>query len=280
MYHNGGRAVASASSTRYDRGVQKVDLIVDGVVVNVDQRSNSPALIARVVSRMQTAKRIEVRRHAATPPPPLPNPHERRRLGHVVFFAQVTEEAIAGMVSLPADWTAAVTADRAYRSPLLDRLIAELKSRDRTPRPWCDCREPDGEPKGTPYREALKMAADYGLGEPIGQAESSAELKHALDNGARDIVANPNAWTPDERADVTAGILAGELAVTGEMLEPDPAYSARGVPIYSVTYFVGFDNDRYIPLSAFLAASSEAQRGTFCVYHGAALRSPDWPLLR
>lgn len=260
--------------------MQLVDLLVDGAVRNVRQRSDNPALLSRLTRAVQTAGRVEVRRAAATPPAPTPAGRLDALLHNVVFVAEVDDDAIAGYEATASKWSLAVTADHAYRSPQLLALIAKAKDLHRPVHPWCDCREPDGDPPGTPFRDAVQMAHELGLDEPIGEAESSAEFDHAIAHGARLVIGNPNALDQARRDLATSRIGAGTLAFTGEELEPNPNYSAAGVPIASVTIYVGPGGDVYQPVDVFAPALSPAQRETFCVYHAAALRPADWSRLR
>lgn len=263
----------------YAPSVQRVDLYVDGKLRNVRQLSTNPALTARVVSAMQSARTVELRRSEAPASPPPPPPARKRRLRNVVFFAQVTEDSIAGMLSLPREWTAAVTADLAYQTPELVQLIAACKAHGYPIRPWCDCGIAGGNPPGTPYSAAVQMQAHYELGQPIGQAENSGELRRAIGAGALDVIGNPNEWTAAERESVGEMIAAGTFAVSGEMYRVDPGYSAQGVDIASVTWGIGLDADSYTPALDYAHASSPEQVSTACVYHGAALRRADWQLL-
>jgi hypothetical protein len=254
-------------------------LIVDGRTWNTRQRSDNPAFVGRVTRAMQTAGRVEVVRSAAVPPaPPASSPLELAAR-NVVFVAEVDDGAIAGYLATGRRWSLAVTADHAYRTEELAKLIAAAKDQHRVIRPWCDCREPDGDPAGTPFRDALAMARELGLDEPIGECESSAEYDHAIAAGARILVGNPNALDPDRRRDAAARIGAGTLAIIGEMYVPDPNYSAGGVPIAGVCYGVAPGGGVHTAVVDYLAASTPAQRETFSVYHAAGLTAGDWRLL-
>lgn len=259
--------------------MQRVDLLVDGKLRNVGQRSSSPALLARITRAIGSAELVEVRRSSSTPAPaPLPGLAMLAR--NVVFFANVTGDAAGAFLALPARWRGAVTADEAYHSAELEALIAGAHKQGRPLAPWCDCREPDGDPPGTPFRAARAMQARYGLGEPIGECESSTEFDHALAAGARLLIGNPTALDAGRRAEAGRRIAAGTLAIIGEMYRPDAGYSAEGVDIASVCYGVALDDGAHTPVSAYLEASSPAERATFGVYHAAGLEPADWRELR
>lgn len=214
---------------------------------------------------------------AATEPDPL-----REAAQRIVFFAEVDDDAITGFLSTPPDVKAAVTADWAYRSYMLDRLIAEAKEQERVIHPWCDCRLPDGDPPGTPFSEAQRMQADYELAEPIGQAESVAEYKHAIFAGTRIVIGNPRQLKEENPLilrDAIGRVNRGTLAFIGEVLEPNGNYSAEGIDIASMCFYTGLDEDRYQPLASFFAVMPAWSLETCCVYHGRACRPADWRLI-
>jgi hypothetical protein len=259
--------------------VQRVDLSVDGVKRNTGQRSDNPAFIRRVITAMQAAKHVEIVRSSSPAPTPAPSSALELAARNVVFVADVDDDVIAGYLSTPARWSLAVTADPAYRSDELVKLIHAAKGAGRVVRPWCDCREPDGDPAGTPFREAVAMARDYDLAEPFGECESVTEYDHAIAAGARLLIGNPNALDKVRRDAATARIAAGALAMIGEELHPDAGYSAAGVPIASVCIYVGPGAGAYYPVADYLAVLTPGQRATFCVYHARAMWPPDWRLL-
>lgn len=227
----------------------------------------------------QQDRRDEYRRtHQPPPAPPLPGMLElvARR---IVVFANVTQDSASRFLELPPVWRGAVTADPNYQGGLVDALIAAAHDQGRLMHPWCDCREPDGDPRGTPFRAAQAMAVRYAMAEPIGQAESDAEYRHAIAAGARLMFCNPSALSPLVLADAIARARAGELAGIGEMYRPDPSYSGQGWPLASVLYGVALDDGAYCPAVVYTAASTPTQRATFCVYHAAGLRDADWRLL-
>lgn len=259
--------------------MQRVDLIVDGSVRNVRQRSDLPALQQRILAAIQTADRVEVVR-SAPDHPPSPTPHPLAELAqHLVFFAEVTMESIDAYLRTPSHWRAAVTADLAYHSPELELLIAEAKRQGRPPSPWCDCREPDGSPPGTPFRDAVTMQNHYGLAEPIGEAESSAEWRHAIDSGARLVVGNPSSLTQLEIGEATRLVTGGRLGFIGEVYRPDPLYSARGIPIAAGLFGVALDNGVHEPVAEYLSVMPVSFRAGFGVYHAAGLSPADWAAL-
>lgn len=227
----------------------------------------------------QQDRRSQYRRaHPRVPIPAPPGVLElvARRL---VVFANVTQDAGNRFLALPPTWRGAITADPGYQGGMVEALVAASHDAGRVLHPWCDCRQPDGDPAGTPFPAAQELAKRYGLAEPIGQAESDAEYVHAIGHGARIVFGNPSALSPDAQADAIARCHAGELAFIGEMYRPDPGYSGQGVPIASVLYGVALDSDAYCPVVIYAAASTPTQRATFSVYHAAGLRDADWQLL-
>jgi hypothetical protein len=266
--------------SRYACRVQRVDLIVDGKLRNVGQRSDLTAFERRVLAAIQVAGTVTVRRSTPAPvphPPPVPAIAAAHR---VIFHAQVTARGMEGALSLDNTWTQAVTADKAYHTPELEHFIAACQDQHKIVRPWCDCREPDGDPKGTPFRDALAMRDTYHLSDPIGEAELVSEYDHATAAGAWLIIGNPSALTPAQLADATVKASAGLLGFIGEMLRPDPSYSGHGIPIASVCIYVGPGGGVYQSIESFWPALTAAQRDTVCVYHADALEPADWTFLR
>lgn len=261
------------------RQVQRVDLIVDGQVRNVRQRSDLPALQSRVLAAMQTASRVEIVRSAPDHPPPT-NPHPLTELAQrVVFFANVTDDAVDAWLRTPKTVRGAISADPGEWSDASARLIALAKAAGRSLSPWCDCREPTGDPPGTPMWVAQEMQRHYGLAEPIGEAESSPEWRHAIDHGARLVVGNPASLTQLEISEARSLCERGRLAFIGEVLRPDPLYSAQGVPIASGLFYVAPGGDVYQPVSSYLSVMPVGFRGGFGVYHAADLQPADWAAL-
>lgn len=259
--------------------VQRVDLIVDGKVRNTRQRSDLPAFEARLLAAIQTAARVEVVRSAPTPNGSPPSLGLDALAQRVVFFANVTEEATDAWLLTPKRVRAAITADPSYQGPQVDDLVRRGKAAGRSISPWCDCREPGGDPPGTPFRAAVAMRQRYGLDEPIGQAESPAEYDHAIAAGARILVGNPSALTQTQVDDAIARHARGELAFIGEVYRPDPRYSARGIPISSGLFGVALDGGLYQPVAEYLAVMPAGFDPTFGVYHAAGLRPADWHAL-
>lgn len=227
----------------------------------------------------QQDRRAEYRR--THPPAPLPAPPGILELAarRLVVFANVTQDSGNRFLGLPAYWRGAITADPGYQGPMVQALIAASSKAGRILHPWCDCRQPDGDPPGTPFSAARELQQRYGLAEPIGQAESDGEYVHAIGNGARIVFGNPSNLSADAIADAIGRCRAGELAFIGEMYRPDPGYTAQGIPIASVLYGVALDAGSYCPVVVYTAASSPTQRATFCVYHAAGLQPPDWQLM-
>jgi hypothetical protein len=298
--------LAASSSSSYAPGVQLVDLLVDGAVRNVRQRSDNPALLSRLNRAVQTAGRVEVRRAAATPPAPTPAGRLDALLHNVVFVAEVDDDAIAGYEATAAKWSLAVTADHAYRSPSYSKLIAKAKDLHRPVHPWCDCREPDGDPPGTPFRDAV---ADGARARPRRADRRGGIVGRVRPRDRRRrpaVIGNPNALDQARRDLATSRIGAGTLAFTGEELDPNPNYSAAGVPIASVTIYVGPGGGVYQPcrrvragavagaardvlrvprrrapagglVPAPVAASSSSSSSPACTSPASALLSRPWP---
>jgi hypothetical protein len=257
--------------------VQKVDVLQDGKLWLSGQKSNSDALWTRVRSRAQTAAKLEIRRHVDLPAPP---PHVFLPSQRVIFFANYTDEAVAGALASNSSWTFAITADPAYNDDenertLRDRLIDGLRHQGRPPRPWCDC-------EGTPFAVAKRMAVDLSLPAPIGQCEKGIQYWDAIHGGAKIVIgefAQLKASDPTALADAIAKSQSGEVQFIGEVLHPDATYSAQGVSITSACFYLGLDDSQYQPRSAFdvMPPGLQVAAGG---YHAAAYKAADWALTR
>lgn len=67
--------------------MQRLDLYVNGRLINTNQKSNNPAFLARVNLAVQNAEEVVVRRHGASPPPPKPGPTGNLLVGKGLFTA-------------------------------------------------------------------------------------------------------------------------------------------------------------------------------------------------
>lgn len=228
----------------------------------------------------QRDRQADYRRHHPPEPAPASGPSELELAGRcIVWFANVTDAAADRFLELPSRWAGAVSADPGEAGPELNRLIGKAKDAGRVLHPWCDCREPDGDPPGTPFTAALAMREAWELDEPIGEAESVAEYDHAIGHGARLIIGNLTALDAGRQGDVGRRVAAGELGFVQEALQPSALRYIGGMPIAGVCMYPAGDGGAYTPLEQFLAACPTEHRYTFSVWHAAGLRAEDWQLL-
>lgn len=248
--------------------MQRVDVIADGRTVNSNQRSDNPDLWLRVKRLMQTAERIEIRRHVPVvptptptpvPPPPAPTPPPdlARSLQRVMYFATVTDDSIRKAIDLGPTWRYALTADPTYQPTANQIAYLREHAQDRLD-VWA-------QPLEVSLSRIRQFAKTLGVAEPgaevpvILQAEDQPQLDRCLELGVSRIVGNPNAWNPAEREvylghlerpggivrrSALALVTDGLLAVAGECYTnvdgPWPReYSSQGIPIASEVIGVG-----------------------------------------
>lgn len=270
---------------------QRFDIIVDGKVINTNQRLNNAAVIKRIQFASRTATRILLRKHDGTMQPdhsvptPATPPVAASKLQsmaqNVVFFADVTNEAINEFIKLPPHWKFAVTADPNPAYAIDQATIDRLSLNHHLGFSWCDC-------SATAPSYAIAMAKKYNLAGWIGQAENQSELDVALGAGAIIIIANPNAWNdseldPAEKSSARTLVDTDAIAVIGEIYDVNPAYSAQGIQVASLCLGIGLDKGLYIPVTNYipiLPGINPKLATTYGVYHGSALRTEDWTILR
>jgi hypothetical protein len=146
-----------------------------------------------------------------TPPNPIPPPSST--LASVqgrIFLANSPLDCLAA----PSSMVPVCTADPGYRDWYDEETIDRLFEHFGIVECWCDCREPGGNPSGTPYSVAIEMVEELGLDGPAwGQCESSAEFDHAYAGGARRMVGNLSALTDVQRSKIAST----EVLVTVEL---------------------------------------------------------------
>src|SRR5260221_4181665 len=92
-------------------------------------------------------------------------------------------------------------------------------------------------------------------------------------------IGNPSelkANCPDLLADAIKRVNEGQLAAIGEVLHPNPAYSAEGLNIASVCFYVDMDEAHggYQPLELF-GVHPVGQRRTCSIYAGRRMTTAD-----
>jgi hypothetical protein len=148
-----------------------------------------------------------------SPPPPKPPPGPNLALAQSwIFMGQQPNNCLI----YPSYYGVAFTADRAYERPT-PALIQQLRSRGQRIRSWCDCHTtfPD---------EAKAMAQQLGLDGWIGEGESSAAFRTAVNAGAQIIVGNLSALTDEDRNDIRTGRV---LFINELYLNQDPGRADR-----------------------------------------------------
>ena len=203
---------------------------------------------------------------AKAPPPPPPTSGAGKRC---VYFSNVTDEACAAFAALGPGYTALLTADPNPAYHCSNAQLATLKSGGGKVASWCDC-------SSTPYSAAVAMAQSRGLAFAGGQAEDEDQYLQAIDQGCTHIIGNPaNLGNSLHDAIDRAG--EGSLAFIGEVLSPDPTYSAQGVNISSACLYIDRDAAQggYIPLSAYSAMPANLRQGA-SLYTGGRATPADW----
>jgi hypothetical protein len=201
--------------------------------------------------------------------PPRSNPQPPSlTLQRTIFWANVTDDAVAHASWLGASWRHALTADPAY-APSADQ-IAILKRTSAGVDAW-------GNQVQISYGTIGDFRARWNLSRVIHQGETEDEYDAAL---SKWVIGNPNSWSPAQRTNATRRIAAGELAITAEVYDGRPdTYSAQGVPVSSLTLGVALDGGVRYPLADLLAKTPVGARSSVCIWHGAGLQPEDWEML-
>jgi hypothetical protein len=201
---------------------------------------------------------------------PAPAPPANSGLGQrVVYFSNVTDYACQRFSELGPGYTARVTADPNPDYAITDAQIAKLKSKGGRVESWCDCH--------TTFLPAAKaMAQSRGLDGYSGEYESNAAWDHLYENVV-DAIGNPNALSAAHLNEAIQVSASGAMRLIGEVMNPDPGYSAQGVNISSACYYVDRDDAQGgdLPLSAY-SVMPAGQRATCSVYAAGVMTPADW----
>ncbi len=253
--------------------MKRFDTYRDGQLILKNQ-TMTPAVEARLV-RMVAAADHEVRIVNAVPP--APNPPQHPLGSRCVYFSNVTDEAITLLAALGKPYTALFSADLNQSGPggdyyVTDGQLNRLRNQGVVVASWCDC-------SATPYTAAQQMARERGLAYAGGQAEDPAQYQQAVGLGAKQIIGEPSVLKqdPDVLADAILRSNNGTLAFIGEVMHPDPTYSAQGVNITSACFYVDRDakDGGYIPLAAYEVMPFPLRNGC-SIYTGGRMTPDDW----
>lgn len=249
----------------------KIDVTENGKLWLRDQNCASDAVWKRIRMRACSGSRIGISPHAVAPPtPPRPTPLEVASQ-NLLVFATVTDDACRQAAQLPRRWRFAITADPAYR--ISGEQLAILRAGGHTIDAW-------GVQTEISLRDIEAFRVALNLDRCVLQAENGAQYESVPDGFG--CFANPNDWTPGQRAEAGERVLSGRLAVVAEVYNGRPdTYSSQGVPVCS--FLLGVQQDEgtpYYPLSDLLSLCPPGARNTFGVWHAAALRASDWLVLR
>jgi hypothetical protein len=253
-------------SQRVDVKIVRAD---DSIALVTNQDSANIALKTRVLNAMQSAKHISIDRHVPTPPPPQHPPGAR-----CVYFSEVADHAIDRMAALGVGYTALFSADLNLSGPggkfyVTDQQLGVLKRAGVIVASWCDC-------SATPYTAAQRMKQERGLVYAGGQAESEDQYVQATSLGATQIIGNPGDLGNSLR-DAIDRSYDGTLAFIGEVMRPDPSYSAQGVNITSACFYIDRDAAQggYLPLDAYAGMPASLRAGC-SIYTGGRMQDHDW----
>lgn len=254
--------------------MKRFDAYRDGQLILKDQTMTPP--VAARIDRMVAAAAREVRivKAGATDPPHQPS---RPPGARCVYFSTVTDLAVTRLCELGAGYTALFSADLNESGPGGDYYVADtqltmLKAAGVICASWCDC-------SATPYGTAKLMAATRGLAFAGGQGEDPDQYLQATEGGATHVIGEPSVLKQNE--DVFKNAVArswnGSLAFIGEVMRPDPTYSAQGVNITSACFYVDRDAKEggYIPLAAYSVMPPSLRNGC-SIYTGGKMTSEDW----
>jgi hypothetical protein len=196
-----------------------------------------------------------------------------------VYFSTVTDRAISFMSRLGPLYTALFSADLNESGPdgryhVTDAQLAQLRGAGVTVASWCDC-------DATPYSAAVLMAHERGLAFAGGQAESDGQYLRATQGGARHLIGEPSDLSGDVLKDAIRRSYDGSLAFIGEVMHPDPTYSAQGVNITSACLYVDRDAAQggYIPLDRYGGMPPSLRNGC-SIFAGGRMTDADWQTYR
>lgn len=216
-------------------------------------------------------------REAKTVPAPVPPPTHVRRAVRTVYFSAVTDFACQRFADLGSGYTALLSADLNLAVPggkywATDDQLRVLRSGGSLVGSWCDC-------SATPYHYAEKLYQDRRLDLATGQFESDAEYDELVANGVTFAIGNPANLTASRLEHAVRLSERGLLDAIGEVMNPDPTYSAQGVDIDSHCFYVDRDDNQggYQPLAAF-STMPEPTRRACSIYTGGRMTAADWDL--
>ena len=227
----------------------------------------------------KAGKALEEETHPPKPPAPTPSALGQR----CVYMSTVTDEAINHFTTLcqgtPHGWyTILFSADLNEALPGHVYYVTEAQliacAKYARTASWCDS-------SATPTSHAVQLAHTRNMDFASGQFEDDAQYAEMSASGVPLAIGNPNNLSAANLATAKTRQQAGLTAFIGECLEPNPAYSAQGLNIASVCFYVDRDEDKggYLPLSAY-AGHPAGQRRSCSVYTGGAMRPEDWALYR
>jgi hypothetical protein len=217
-------------------------------------------------------------------PPPVPTPPPP-----VTTIPAQRIVLMSGTIDTPADWLTEYlatpgalilfSADLNLSKPgqpyyVTDQQLGKITAAGRSYGWWCDGTD-------TPISSATKLQATRGGIAVMGQWENDAQYDALINSGVGLGVGDAANLSGPRREDAIRRANNGELRLTGEMMWCNPAYSAMGVPIQSVTLYTDRDGAQggYQPLTAF-SALPEVLRRTCCLYTGGRSTPADWATWR
>lgn len=201
----------------------------------------------------------------------------------VAFLTAVTDTVIDHLCALASlGVVAAFSADRneawapggAYYAT--DAQIHACKTAGVKTMSWADG-------SATPLSYAARLRSERGLDGACGQFETLAEYDALIAAGFAVGVGNPAELTSDQARlkDAIARSSDGRTAFIGEVMQPDPGYSAQGVAITSACFYVDRDAAQGgpLPLSAY-AGMPVGLRQTCSLYGPHKLDAAGWEMWR
>ena len=207
--------------------MQKIDLIVDGVLKLKGQKSDSAAVQKRVTAAYQKpGVHVQVLPSAVQPPPPPPPPVTTSMWFGRGAFTTTTPASAAG---LHCDWTAVQVDPEGVDGPVPGKKV------------WWQAR-----PTAARMAEANKAGIPY-----IGQSENLPEFKHCLDLFDQQPLHVPHALVGKVDHEWPIELRAKAVAQGWELLLEwywvnEPAYvepNADGYPLFRNVVFGTFDSE-------------------------------------
>jgi hypothetical protein len=233
---------------------------------------NNPSYQYKNTAWYKAGGKLEEAKHL--PPPPQPPVSDLTSVQARIFLANDPLNSLAA----PSWMVPVCTADEGYQNWYTAETISQLRNHFGKVEAWCDCRNP------TAFSEAVGMVERLSLNGPAwGQCETTAELQHGYEQGARRFVGNCD---PNVMNDTWLNrVKSGEILMTVELYRnkmpwmlPDWRNANAGI---GGNCIAGYESETegatYYPVSRYKDEGLYSS-GSDSIY-GVGLKPEDWAAL-